>query len=660
MRPLPATLAFLALLAAATAVGLFLLGGEPPGPEELPTELPRTRPVHVPVPPRMDLPRGGIYAGIVVDEDGTPVVAAIIRLVAFDTGEEAFRRQPEDPQSFDASQIAVIDFRTAAEGKTDAAGRFRIAADARSAIRLVLAFHKGYAPGLVAVEGPTESLRIVLSRAGEFVGHVVDDETGRPIAGARVAIYLQNRTRPVTAGEGEKIRRERNRDPVSVFAVAQRWVARELGPLVWGVEWQGDEAIHMLTDEDGEFRLAPIGDEVQLEFVITHPGYMWTEFDRREDGGIERTVVPRGGVVERTFRLQKGKWIEGNVVDRDTGRGVPEVLVIVEHVAQHTQHWWYRTKGRRTRTQRDGSFRVGGLSFGPYIARYEHPAFGRENVHGIPENARDLRWYAPHLGAIHGRVEGLGEGNFGAEILVLLESIDDVPDQSRHRQFRPRLLPEDDFLLRGIRPGRWRTWAKAAGRSSMPQEVEIEGLEVEEVTYVLGGGGAFELRVWDAGGRIVDPAMVVLIRVGGEDGATEQPLGRFVTREGRLDASGVVPGRYVARVTAPGFLPARTEPFRVVEEGRTSVADVVLHEAATLRVAGIYGADGRPATCIVRLSVREGDGAFRMLPPIGRPEVPVRPGEVTVRALATDGSSWEETFEVSDGELLPVTVRLAH
>jgi hypothetical protein len=36
----------------------------------------------------------------------------------------------------------------------------------------------------------------------------------------------------------------------------------------------------------------------------------------------------------------------------------------------------------------------------------------------------------------------------------------------------------------------------------------------------------------------------------------------------------------------------------------------------------------------------------------------VRPGRVTLRAASEDGSTWEETFEVVDGAVLPVTVRL--
>ena len=202
MRLLLQLAGLLALVLAVVAVMVFLLSAGVEPEEELPTALPdeaRERDPHL---PPIELPRGGVYAGIVVDPDGNGIPGATVLLVAFDTGEEAARTQPQDMDDFDPSLLARIGFRTAAEARTDLEGRFRVAADPDSAIRIVAAWHPGYVPALESVERPSEGLRIELQKAGRFIGRVVDDETGRPVPHAQVALYLQQRTVPAGGGVG--------------------------------------------------------------------------------------------------------------------------------------------------------------------------------------------------------------------------------------------------------------------------------------------------------------------------------------------------------------------------------------------------------------------------------------------------------------------------
>lgn len=657
MKPLHAAFAFLAILGAVAAILLVVLGQGGPEPIEIEEALPE-RGALAPVPTRrMELPKGGIFAGRVVDEEARPIPSATILLVAYDAGDADFARPPVDMETFDPAMLPVVGFRTAARVRTDAGGRFRVAADPDSAIRIVCALHVGYVPRLVGVEGPQEGLEIALLPAGKFVGHVVDADTGRPVAYANVAIYLQQRTDPMPGGVGSTVRGRKPAYKPSFFATAQRWVAKELGPTVWGAKWEGDESIRVWTDEKGRFQFGPVGDETQLEFVVTHADYQWTEHDRTDRNTVERTVVKPGQTVERTFRMQKGKSISGRVVD-ENNRGVPDVLVSVEHVAQYAQHWWYRVKPRRARTRRDGSFKVGGLSYGPYTVTLQHPAFGREDIPLIPEGAQNLELGVKNRGAIHGTVIGLEKRPFGERVTLVLEAPEDTPGGTRHVRERAPLDTDQSFTLRGVRPGRWNAWIQVAGKSSQPQEIEVTSLETVRVSFEVGGGGAFTLRVWEPGDREVDPAMVALVSLGAE--GAERKLGQFVTRGGRLDAESIVPGRYVAEVTAPGYLPARSEEFTVAVDRVTDVGDVLLRRPATLRITDILDANGRPATVTVHLSFRAGDGAFRPLTLFRKLEVQVEPGLVTVRARADDGSAFEETYEVVDGAVLPVTVRLRH
>lgn len=662
MRRLPTLLALLALLAAVAAVVVLLLGRPAPPTPEIPMAIERPGAAPV-VRPSEPLPRGGVYAGVVVDAAGAPVSGADVLLVAYDTGDVGARAPILAPPSgseeplFDPTQLAIVGFRTAAEGKTDAGGRFRIAADADSAIRVVAAWRMGYMPALVGVKAPGEGIRVVLPAAGQLTGTVVDAGTNEPVAGAKVSIYLQQKTQAPLARPGESAGSAGVRGPVSPFAVAQTWVAKELGARVWGLPWEGDSALHLWTGKDGRFRFGPTGDEVQLEVILSHPDYMWTEFDTTEAGHARRLVIGPGQSVERTYRLEHGKSIAGRVVDEVTGRGIADVRVAVEHVAQYKQHWMYREQQRLARTDRDGRFRVGGLSFGPYAATLTHAAFGTEYVSSVPEGATDLRWEVRRMGGIEGTVEGLREGRRGTVELVL-EALEAGAEGLSRQTLRPVLGEGGRFLASRIEPGRYQVWVQAEGKSSMPAPVEVVGAEVVKVTFALGGGGTLRLGVLDTGGRAIDPASVLLLRPAETEGGSEVALGQLVTRGGRLEAEGIAPGRYVAEVVSPGYLPSRTGPFQVAAERATDAGDVTLVRQAWIRIQGVTSPrDATPGR--VTIEVQEGaDGPFRPLAGLTGGEIPVRPGRVTVRAQAQDGTSFEERTEVAEGQTLTLEVVL--
>ena len=438
--------------------------------------------------------------------------------------------------------------------------------------------------------------------------------------------------------------------------MAQSWVAKELSARVWGLQWEGEPGLKLWTDPNGEFRFGPVGDEVQLEFVIDHPDYMWTEFDRGDTGHAVRTVVHPGEVVERTFELERGKWISGQVIEKDSGRGVEGVEIRIDHVAQYAQHWWYRTRKRKAVTARDGTFKVSGLSFGPYTATLSHPSFGDQFIPNIPEFAEGLVWEVDKLGAVLGRVVGL-EPDVRTRLQLVLEAVE--AEATEGRQTTRQVVADESgrFLAEGIRPGTYRVWVHAGKRTSMPTEVEIRSLETTDVSLELGGGGRLKLRVFEAGGGTLDPAEVRLVRIQGEE---EIPLGRFVTRGGRLDAEGILPGRYRAEVVAPGFLAAETEPFDIREDGLTDVGDVDLRRNGFLRIQRIGDTEGQLPSGRVVLEVREGDdGPFRALGLLTGQDLPVRPGPVTVRASTTDGLGFERTYDVPDGAVVVVDVVLA-
>ncbi|MHC5011830.1 MAG: hypothetical protein ACYTG6_12945, partial [Planctomycetota bacterium] len=87
MRPLSTLLAALALLVGAASLLWFLLADAPPPPQVIPEEIERDEAPGT-GPSLVELPKGGVYAGVVVDDAGTPIEAATILLVAFDAGDD--------------------------------------------------------------------------------------------------------------------------------------------------------------------------------------------------------------------------------------------------------------------------------------------------------------------------------------------------------------------------------------------------------------------------------------------------------------------------------------------------------------------------------------------------------------------------------------------
>ncbi len=303
---------------------------------------------------------------------------------------------------------------------------------------------------------------------------------------------------------------------------------------------------------------------------------------------------------------------------------------------------------------------MGGLSFGPWKVSIEHPAIGRQDPHAYSEEdaARGIQIYVESRGGIQGRVEGLQDLRFGQQVDLTLEQQGETPEEMRFRREKVRLETDGTFQLSGVKPGRYRAWVRVGNLSSEATDIEIRSLEETAVTFPLGGGGSLELRIWDSSGRIVDPASVVLLTVGADD-APGRALGHFVTREGRLEAEGLLPGRYRARVSAPGFFAVDSEPFDVVEGRATNAGNVTLRRPASLVIEGFEGPDGRTHRGAVFVFLTEGEQKERPLVNLGGSEVPIRAGTVNIRATAPDGLSYDRTFEVEDGEVLRTTIRLA-
>jgi hypothetical protein len=191
--------------------------------------------------------------------------------------------------------------------------------------------------------------------------------------------------------------------------------------------------------------------------------------------------------------------------------------------------------------------------------------------------------------------------------------------------------------------------ARVEVRAGGPTQAALRMLDGAQVTV--------EIR--DAAGVPLDPVTVELDLVRGE--STLQGAAMLIGRMGTARGQGLLPGRYVARASAPGFIPTTTPPFELAPGGSVALPTIVLRHQGYLRITGVSGADGRPVggDVDVHLTLKEGDAEPRP----GRTReaglLPVTPGPVILTAQSSDGQKFEQTFDVPDGGTIPVEIRLA-
>ena len=600
--------------------------------------------------------QGGVYAGEVVDLEGQPIVGARVLLVSYGAGGPDMLMQGigTDIDPDEIRDVPVIGRLTVGgEGITDERGRFRIAADAQSLVTRVLAYHQVYFLDVIEVQRPREDLRLRLQRAGRVVGTVLDDATGRPVPGAVVDLYMQQKVSRVPDSIGNYGAFERKQFDVAWLATLGRFIGESLGPRIWDVVDSQSETLRLRTDANGHFEIGPLGNSVQLEFVITHPDYKWTDFDTRDGKQTpSRLVVEPGQTVEREFRLLKGLHVAGQVVD-DAGHGIEDVFVKVQSISAYYRHWWYKHKWRRARTDKDGRFRVDGLAIGSQQVILQHASFGDKTI-SVEAGTDDLVVVAERFGALVGTLEGVARANVRRRVTVLLESQEENPIGGRQQRHTVPLETTNEFIVQRVPPGRYRVWVKAGKESSAPLELTIVALETVKSTFEVGTGGTILARVVDADGTIVDPASARLVEV--VDGA-ERTLGTFVSRGGELEIEGIAPGTYRLLVSAPGRTSERTERFEVAAERATHVGTVEVQRYAYLSIGIPVNERGRPVELTDDLIVEmkaSGAEAWERLHNISA-SVAVRPGTLEIRARS-GAHRFEAPITLQGGETKVVEI----
>lgn len=610
--------------------------------------------------------KGGSYGGRVVDAaTGKGIPDADVLLVATDEGKKVVIDSLEADGTGDPLEIPVFgSYKTSIHRKTGPDGAFDLPAGSDRVVA-IFAYERAHAPGMISHTratplAPGREHVIRLAAAGWFKGLAVDAVTREPVGNVDVSVYLQtiaNRDGPGAAAFAS----------TNAFSRFQSWIAEELGPRVWGVQPRaGDSAMHVTTKADGTFEFGPVMKEVQLEFVLTHPDYMWSNYDElvtlpSDNEGREgqapltrrlRTTIEPGQTVEKTFPLERGREVRGTVVD-STKRPIQGVDVSLEHVVQAGQHLWYRFRQRHGTTDKDGRFHIAGLSHPPYTLHMTHPSFDSYFAHGVKDGTDDT-YVMDAAGWLEASVEDgpADKERYAASISVIREGTT-VPIRRLERV----TVEKKQFVLEKLPVGRYDVTFTVGKLIAAPVTIDVRAGEATRASFRLEAAGTLAIPVRDARGQPIDPVTVELEAVTAA-GASKR-AGILSGREGVATAEGVAPGRYVAHARALGYVEGASAPFDVARGQTTNVETIVLHRQAYLRIASLKDEEGRtPTGVVVRLAVVEAGSAERPIEAVRTGLLPVTPGSVVLKAEAGDGRRFERTYEVGDGETVPVEIVL--
>ena len=179
-------------------------------------------------------------------------------------------------------------------------------------------------------------INMALSPLGSITGLVVDEQTGEPIAGAKVNAYLE--------------RKHHRRFYKAV------------------------------TGEDGTYTLAnlPAGNYIVEAHAEGYLPEFWQEADSVKNATLV-TVENNSQVTGIDFTLSAGAKITGTVTDEDTGQPIADAFVKIKRLNGHLR--------LGAKTDENGNYEIGGLPAGTYIARAAARGYMAEWYQEAPRKA---------------------------------------------------------------------------------------------------------------------------------------------------------------------------------------------------------------------------------------------------------------------------------
>jgi hypothetical protein len=433
---------------------------------------------------------------------------------------------------------ALSDFDTARRATVGAGGSFELRLPASLGVVTLFADVAGHAsewPGPRSVqEWAQREVELLVSPTRGIRGRVVDAVTGSPIEGAvvgegagavktdlegtfdwaagggrgtwaRVAArgYFVTNVSGPEGGDAITVKLWRRRTLAGTVRLADgSAVTGAFVAVVAAGSGQGSE--NARTDATGRFRFDEVRDgrlAVVVQPTPDSPSFLTKEFEdvAAGDMGLDLVVDP-------------GLTVAGRIVDGD-GRPVPRMhvvpLAVANESARRSGHIFSAVSGA------DGTFVVNGLPSGRhdlnvYDAFDEAGGWLPEMRKGVEAGTADLVVVVTKGLTISGRVtDGDGRPAFGKRVIA-----DDVATNPLLGGFGngPELDADGRFVLRGLRPGRYR--------------LELGDVTNDPTRFQLAGGASVEAGAKDVALTLLDGGSIAgIVR----DAAGEAVAGEWVT-----------------------------------------------------------------------------------------------------------------------------------
>lgn len=367
--------------------------------------------------------------------------------------------------------------------------------------------------------------------------------------------------------------------------------------------------------------------------VALHPGaHGRTAFEILVSDHLRAVLevdVPEGGVGRlRPVALGPAWTVEGQVVDvhGEPLAGV-ELQAMPRPNLEEPEPW-------RARSGPDGTFALDTLPVGPVTLKATAPGFAPSVVEAIAPQS-ELLVTLQALVDLRGRVVGSPEAVARAKVRIEGSGVWPVREQA--------VQPDGSFVLPRIPDGIYAL--EAVVEAVEPGDVELASIPLENVspelaiTLALVPAHRVPVEVRDPEGLPVDGARVVL----SNSSVGLLPKIALTDDWGMVDIGPVVPGPYVVRADAEGFLPS--PPVAVTVDGEAMPTQVLVL-ARPGRISGtVVDESGRPVAN-ARVSL-EAEHLFSL----GEGEVRARFAQASLRASGSLGVTTGPVPEVPlDGE----------
>ncbi len=448
--------------------------------------------------------------------------------------------------------------RIVAEGRSDEAGRFELAAppslgEAGYELHVVAPNHVIQRRKLRIQEGRWLDLGLIRLEAGKVLrGRVRDKRTKAPIAGAVVEI------RPSTANL---------LTPTPGF----------------------EDGIRVQTGSQGFYEAKGLPD-----------GPFSLKAYAKDYGTILRPDLAFSAneqVLTVDLELPKGFEIDGWVLDAD---GKPIAGAQVEAIPFSAAH---PTPGKGISGQ-DGRFAVLGLDEGRYTLRATAPGFAPTEKKPVKAGDKEVQIVLERQGSVLLRVtdhNGRPVRNYRAELRTWFEGQDNY-GRSSVPPVEVRGARRGEHLITGVEAGNYVVLVEAVGYArtfSRKFTVANEQSEPVVVPVTVSKGGTITGVVLDAAGRPVKGASVHSLPAEYQDNPFTRMLGALmtfkVTRKtavtdgrGRFVLDLLAPGTYQLRVDHPAYARLYKKPFAVRADERLDAGRLVLHQGAKLEGVVMY------------------------------------------------------------------------